>query len=108
MMTTATRNEHDNTSAAVLFMACELSEKTWKLGFSVGHGYNPRERMLPARDQKRVQHMEITEVVIVPRSPWQNPYTSYYISLVRLVTNGSQPSAVASFASHIWSGGSEG
>jgi transposase len=54
MRTTATRNEHDNTPAAVLFMAFELSEKTWKLGFSIGHGHKPRERMLPARDQKRV------------------------------------------------------
>jgi transposase len=54
MMTTATRNEHDNTPAAVLFMAFELSEKTWKLGFSIGHGQTPRERMLPARDAKRL------------------------------------------------------
>ena len=46
MRTTATRHEHDNTPAAVLFMAFELSEKTWKLGFSIGHGQKPRERML--------------------------------------------------------------
>ena len=51
--------------------------------------------------RQRVRHMGMKEVVIAPRSPWQNPYTSYYISLVRFVTNGSQPSAVASFASHI-------
>ena len=55
MMTTATRHEHDNTPAAVLFMAVELSEKTWKLGFSIGHGHKPRERMLPAREQQRVR-----------------------------------------------------
>jgi transposase len=53
-MTTATHNEHDNTSAAVLFMAFERREKTWKLGFSMGHGHNPRARMLPARAQKRL------------------------------------------------------
>ncbi len=54
MRTTATRNEHENTPAAVLFMAFELREKTWTLGFSIGHGQKPRERMLPARDAKRL------------------------------------------------------
>jgi len=53
-MTTATRNEPDNTPAAVLFMAFELSEKTWKLGFSIGHGHKPRERTMAARDRKRL------------------------------------------------------
>ena len=36
MRTTATRNEHDNTPEAVLFMAFELSENTWKLGLALG------------------------------------------------------------------------
>jgi transposase len=54
MMTTATRNEHDNTPGAVLFMAFELSEHTWQIGCSIGHGQKPRERMLPARDQQRL------------------------------------------------------
>jgi transposase len=53
MMTTATRHEHDNTPA-VLFMAFELSEKTWKLGFTTGHGQKPRERTVAARHQARV------------------------------------------------------
>jgi hypothetical protein len=44
MMTTATHNTHDNTPEAVLFMAFELSENTWKLGFTIGHGQKPRER----------------------------------------------------------------
>jgi hypothetical protein len=33
-MTTATPNEHYNAHAPVLFMAFELREKTWKLGFT--------------------------------------------------------------------------
>ena len=33
-MTTATHNAHDTTPEAVLFMAFELSENTWKLGFT--------------------------------------------------------------------------
>jgi hypothetical protein len=44
MTTTATHNQHDTTIERVLFMACELSEKTWKLGFTTGHGQKPRER----------------------------------------------------------------
>ena len=54
MMTTATHNAHDTTPEAVLFMAFELSENTWKLGFSLGHGHKPRERTMAARDLKRL------------------------------------------------------
>ncbi len=36
MRTTATHNEHDTTPERVLFMAFELSEKTWKLGCTTG------------------------------------------------------------------------
>ena len=45
MTTTATHNEHDTTTERVLFMAFALSEKTWKLGFTTGHGQKPRERL---------------------------------------------------------------
>src|SRR6266702_5674190 len=41
MTTTATHNAHDTTPERVLFVAFELSEKTWKLGFTTGHGQNP-------------------------------------------------------------------
>jgi transposase len=54
MTTTATHNGHDTTTKRVLFMAFELSEKTWKLGFTVGHGQKPRERSIPARNQTRL------------------------------------------------------
>ena len=54
MTTTATRTEHGNTSTGTLFMAFELSEKTWKLGFTTGPGQKPRERNVTARDQERV------------------------------------------------------
>jgi len=37
-----------------LFVAFELSEKTWKLGFTIGHGHKPRERTVTARQQERV------------------------------------------------------
>jgi transposase len=35
-------------------MALELREKTWKLGFTTGHGQKPRERMVAARHQARL------------------------------------------------------
>jgi transposase len=56
MMTTATQNEHYNAHEPVLFMAFELSEKTWKLGFTLGHGQPPRERTIAARDTQRLLH----------------------------------------------------
>jgi transposase len=53
-MTTATHNAHDTTPARVLFVAFELSEKNWKLGFTTGHGQKPRERGCAARHQTRL------------------------------------------------------
>jgi transposase len=53
-MTTATHNEHDTTIKRSLFVAFELSEKTWKLGFTTGHGQKPRERSVAAREVARV------------------------------------------------------
>ena len=54
MTTTATHNAHDTIPERVLFVAFELSEKTWKLGFTTGHGQKPRERSIAARNQTRV------------------------------------------------------
>src|SRR5215472_9492319 len=54
MTTTATHNGHDTTTERVLFVAFELSEKTWKLGFTIGHGQKPRERTVAARHQARL------------------------------------------------------
>src|SRR6478736_8127459 len=54
MTTAATHHEHGNTPAGALFLAFELSEKTWKLGFTTGHGQKPRERTVTARHQERV------------------------------------------------------
>jgi transposase len=54
MTTTATHNAHDTRPERVLFMAFELSEKTWKLGFTTGLGQKPRERAVAARHQARL------------------------------------------------------
>jgi transposase len=45
----ATRRDDSTTPQAVLHMALELSEKTWKLGFTTGLGQQPRQRDIPAR-----------------------------------------------------------
>jgi transposase len=54
MATAATPHAHGNTTEAILFVAFELSEKTWQLGCTTGHGQKPRERSMPARDHERV------------------------------------------------------
>jgi transposase len=54
MTTAATHQTNGNTTEAALFVAFELSERTWKLGFTTGHGQKPRERSVTARDQARV------------------------------------------------------
>jgi transposase len=54
MTTTATHTEYGNTAGGILFMAFELSDKTWKLGFTTGPGQKPRERNVAARNQERV------------------------------------------------------
>jgi transposase len=54
MTTAATHITHDHISEATLFVAFELSEKKWKLGFTTGPGQKPRERTVTARDQDRV------------------------------------------------------
>jgi len=54
MTTAAAHNEPENTPEVTLFVACELREKTWKLGFTTGHGQKPRERTVTARHHERV------------------------------------------------------
>jgi len=54
MTTTATHQAHDTIPERVLLVAFALSEKTWKLGFTTGHGHQPRARNIAARTQTRV------------------------------------------------------
>jgi hypothetical protein len=54
MTAAATHNDQSPTTAATLFVAFELSEKTWKLGFTTGHGQKPRERTITAQQQERI------------------------------------------------------
>src|SRR5215831_14531008 len=54
MTSTAPHNAYGTTTERILFMAFELSEKTWKLGFTTKPGQKPRERAVAARDQGRL------------------------------------------------------
>lgn len=54
METATARDEKGTTAGAMLFVAFELSNKTWKLGFTTGPGQKPRERTIPARDMPKV------------------------------------------------------
>lgn len=42
-----------------------------------------RDRIYGTTFRQRVQHLGITEVVIAPRSPWQNPYVERLIGSIR-------------------------
>jgi putative transposase len=42
-----------------------------------------RDRIYGAYFQQRVRHMGIEEVVIAPKSPWQNPYVERLIGSIR-------------------------
>ena len=54
MTTAATYHEQSPTTAATLFVALALREKTWRLGFTTGHGQKPRERTMTARQQEHI------------------------------------------------------
>jgi transposase len=47
-MTTMTRITESTVAPACLLLALELSERTWKLGFTVGRSQRPRVRQIPA------------------------------------------------------------
>ena len=42
-----------------------------------------RDRIYGTSSRQRVRHMRIAEVVIAPRSPWQNPYVERLIGSIR-------------------------
>jgi transposase len=50
MRTATTRRTESNLLEPVLYMALELAEGKWKLGFTVAFGQRPRQREIAARD----------------------------------------------------------
>ena len=55
MDTAAARTRKYSVEGLVLYLAFELGNKEWKLGFSVGFGQRPRVRTIPARDLEGLQ-----------------------------------------------------
>jgi transposase len=55
MDTAVTRTRECSVDAPVLFLAFELGNTEWKLGFSVGFGQQPRVRTISARDLEGLQ-----------------------------------------------------
>jgi len=55
MDTAATRTRKYSVEGPVLYLAFELGNKEWKLGFSVGFGQRPRVRTIPARALEGLQ-----------------------------------------------------
>ncbi|MGD2218549.1 MAG: IS110 family transposase [Gemmatimonadales bacterium] len=51
MITAATRTGEYAASGEIVYLALELGEKTWKLGFTTGLGQKPRLRTVRARDR---------------------------------------------------------
>ena len=51
MKTKTTHETNDTTISAQLYLAFELSQAEWKLGFTIGQGQAPRLRTLQARDR---------------------------------------------------------
>jgi transposase len=55
MDTAAARTRKYSVEGPVLYLAFELGNVEWKLGFSVGFGQRPRVRTIPARDLEGLQ-----------------------------------------------------
>lgn len=64
-MTTMTRTSEFTAAPAYLMLAFELSERTWKLGFTIGRGQRPRVRQIAAGALDR-----LVEEVARAKSRW--------------------------------------
>jgi transposase len=52
---TTHRIKQDSLPQPTLYLAFELGQNTWKLGFTIGVAQPPRERMIPAGDVEILQ-----------------------------------------------------
>lgn len=56
MTTAAVRTDEGSNESGILYMAFELGERQWKLGFTIGAGQKARRRTVSARDRGAVLH----------------------------------------------------
>ena len=54
-METTTNSTQNNTTEWPLYLAFELGDRHWKLGFTIGLGQRPRERTIPAGNVVKLQ-----------------------------------------------------
>ncbi len=76
-MAKKTTQQHFTESASVLYLAFELSSKSWKLGFSIGFGQKPRIRTMKAGDLSSLKK-EIEAAKKRFRLPGECPVASCY------------------------------
>ena len=74
-MTTMTRTNESTAAPACLLLAFELSERTWKLGFTVGRGQRPRFRQIPAGALEL-----LAQEIARAKSRWQLPADAPVVS----------------------------
>ncbi len=74
-MTTMTRTSESTATPACLLLAFELSERTWKLGFTVSGGQRPRVRQIAAGALDR-----LAEEVARAKSRWRLPADAPVVS----------------------------
>ena len=56
MISETTHSDPDNRLGGCLYLAFELSQKQWKLGFTIGIAQRPRIRNIMARDLQALEH----------------------------------------------------
>jgi transposase len=56
MISEMTHRDQDNRLGSTLYLAFELSQKQWKLGFTIGFAQRPRIRNIMARDLQALEH----------------------------------------------------
>jgi transposase len=76
-MMTMTRQNESTAVPPCLLLAFELSERTWKLGFTVGRGQRPRVRQIAAGAVDRLGN-EITRAKVRFNLPEDTPVVSCY------------------------------
>jgi putative transposase len=67
----------------VNFSATEYPTVQWAGGEAPRYLLCDRDRIYGASFRQRVRNMDIEEVLIAPRSPWQNPYVERVIGSLR-------------------------
>ena len=91
MATSATSYRAGYSPQPTLYLAFELGQNTWKLGFTIGVAQQPRERMIPSGDVDTLQQ-EITRA----KQRFGLPEDARVVSLLRLAATALLAAATSS------------